>query len=327
MMRRIALAWLLGTFVLPAVLPAWAQDFPNKPLRIIVPQPPGGGFDTTARILADKLGPLLGQTVVVENRPGAGTLVGTEAAAKAPADGYTMLMGGLSNIALNPGLYQKLPYDPQKDFAVIAMPVSYAYVLVSRKDFPFNNLKEVIDHARANPDKLNYASGGNGSGQHIAPAVVAHLAGVKMTHVPYKGAQAAYQDLIAGRVDLFFDIAPTARGQISGGTVKPLAVSSKARQAIFPGLPAVSEAGVSQLDSFDMQSWFALFVPVATPAPALARLRAEMAKVMAMPDLIDRFQKGGGTAMALSTAETEALVKRDIERWTKVIREAGIKGD
>jgi tripartite-type tricarboxylate transporter receptor subunit TctC len=322
-MRRYALALLLITCGLPVT----AQDFPSKPLKLIVPQPPGGGFDTTARILADKLGPLLGQTVVVENRPGAGTLVGTEAAAKAPADGYTMLMGGLSNIALNPGLYQKLPYDPLKDFAVVAMPVSYAYVLVSRKDLPFNSLKEIIDHARANPDKLTYASGGNGSGQHIAPAVIAHLAGIKMTHVPYKGAQAAYQDLIAGRVDLFFDIAPTARGQIDGGTVKPLAVSSKGRQAIYPNLPAVSESGIAALDSFDMQSWFALFVPAATPAPALARLRAEMAKVMAMPDLIERFQKGGGTAMKLSTPETEALVKRDVERWTKVLREAGIKGD
>ena len=323
----VTLAWLSALLCLAVSLPAAAQDFPNKSLKLIVPQPPGGGFDTTARILADKLGPLLGQTVVVENRPGAGTLVGTEAAAKAPGDGYTMLMGGLSNIALNPGLYQKLPYDPQKDFAVVAMPVSYAYVLVARKDLPFNSLKEVIDHARANPDKLTYASGGNGSGQHIAPAVVAHLAGVKLTHVPYKGAQAAYQDLIAGRVDLFFDIAPTARGQIDGGTVKALAVSSRSRQAIFPNLPTVAESGIAQLDGFDMQSWFALFVPAATPAPALARLRAEMSKVMAMPDLIERFQKGGGTAMKLSTPDTEALVKRDIERWTKVIREAGIKGD
>lgn len=323
MMRSFAFAWLLMT----CGLPVNAQDFPNKPVKIIVPQPPGGGFDTTARILADKLGPLLGQSVIVENRPGAGTLVGTEAAAKSPADGYTMLLGGLSNIALNPGLYQKLPYDPLKDFSVVALPVSYSYTLVSRKDLPQNNLKELIDYARANPDKITYASGGNGSGQHIAPAVVAHLTGVKMTHVPYKGAQAAYQDLIAGRVDLFFDITPTARAQIEGGTVKPLAVSSKGRQPIHPNVPSVSESGIAALGGFDMESWFGLFVPAATPAPVLARLRAEMAKVMAMPDLIERFQKGGGTAMKLSTPEAEALVKREVERWTKAIREAGIKGD
>ena len=278
-------------------------------------------------MLADKLGPLLGQSVVVENRPGAGTLVGTEAAAKAPADGYTMLLGGLSNIALNPGLYQKLPYDSLKDFAVVALPVSYSYTLVGRKDLPQSTLKDIIDFARANPDKLTYASGGNGSGQHIAPAVIAHLTGVKMVHVPYKGAQAAYQDLIAGRVDLFFDATPTARGQIDGGTVKPIAVSSKARQAVHPTLPAVAESGVAALDGFDMQTWFGLFVPAATPPAVLGRLRTEMAKVMAMQDMIERFQKGGGTPLRMTPAETEALVKRDVERWSRVIREAGIKGD
>ena len=226
MRRRTLLTGAVAATLLPGMVRA--QEFPAKAVRIIVPQPPGGGFDTTARVLAEKLGPLLGQTVVVENRPGAGTLVGTEAAAKAPADGYTLLLGGLSNIALNPGLYQKLPYDPLKDFVPVALPVSYSYTLVARKDLPQNTLKELIDFARANPDKVTYASGGNGSGQHIASAVVAHLAGVKMTHVPYKGAQAAYQDLIAGRVDLFFDITPTARGQVDGGAVKALAVSSRA---------------------------------------------------------------------------------------------------
>ena len=316
-------------FVCAAALhtPLYAQEFPNRSLRIIVPQPPGGGFDTTARVLADKLGPLLGQSVVVENRPGAGTLVGTEAAAKAPADGYTMLLGGLSNIALNPGLYQKLPYDPLKDFSVVALPVSYSYTLVGRKDLPFNSLKEIIDFARANPDKLTYASGGNGSGQHIAPAVIAHLTGVKLVHVPYKGAQAAYQDLIAGRVDLFFDATPTARGQVDGGTVKAIAVSSKARQLVHPTVPAVAESGVAVLDGFDMQTWFGLFVPAATPVAVLARLRADMAKVMAMPEMTERFLKSGGTPLRMTPPETEALVKRDVERWSRVIREAGIKGD
>ena len=326
--RRVLLAaplWLAGAAVVHT--PLHAQEFPNRALRIIVPQPPGGGFDTTARVLADKLAPLLGQSVVVENRPGAGTLVGTEAAAKAPADGYTMLLGGLSNIALNPGLYQKLPYDSLKDFAVVALPVSYSYTLVGRKDLPQGTLKDIIDFARANPDKLTYASGGNGSGQHIAPAVIAHLTGVKMVHVPYKGAQAAYQDLIAGRVDLFFDATPTARGQVDGGTVKPIAVSSKTRQAVHPNLPAVAESGVAALDGFDMQTWFGLFVPAATPPAVLGRLRTEMTKVTAMQDMIERFQKGGGTPLRMTPAETEALVKRDVERWSRVIREAGIKGD
>lgn len=303
---------------------AAAQEFPSRALRIIVPQPPGGGFDSVARQMADKLGPLLGQSVVVENRPGAGTLVGTEAAAKAPPDGHTLLLGALSNLALNPGLYAKLPYDPLKDFTPVGLAVSYSYTLVARRDLPQATLKDLIDFARANPDRVTYASGGNGSGQHIAAAVMAHMTGVRLAHVPYKGAQAAYQDLIAGRVDLFFDITPTARGQVDGGTVKALAVSSRERQAVHPNVPAVAETGVAPLD---MESWFGLFAPAATPAAALARLRADTAKVLAMPDVADRFQKGGGRALRLSVAETEALVKRDVERWTRVIREAGIKGD
>ncbi len=165
-------------------MPAAAQDFPNRPLKLIVPQPPGGGFDTVARQLADKLGPLLGQAMVVENRPGAGTLVGTEAVAKAPADGYTLLLGGLSNIALNPGLYPKLSYDPQKDFVPVGLAVKYSYTLVARKDLPQATLKDLIDYARANPEKVTYASAGNGTGQHVASAVMTQLAGVKLTHVP-----------------------------------------------------------------------------------------------------------------------------------------------
>lgn len=305
-------------------LPAHAQDFPAKPVRIIVPQPPGGGFDSVGRQMADKLGPLLGQAVVVENRPGAGTLVGTEAAAKAPADGYTLLVGALSNLALNPGLYAKLPYDPIKDFTPIGLVVSYSYTLVARKDLPQNTLKDLIEYARANPGKVTYASGGNGSGQHIAPAVMAYLAGVKMEHVPYKGAQAAYQDVIAGRVDVFFDVTPTARAQVDGGTVKALAVSSRERQPVHPNVPSVMETGVAALD---METWFGLFAPAATPPAVLARLRGDLAKVLAMPDVADRFQKSGGRALRLSMPETEALVRRDVERWTKVIREAGIKGD
>ena len=318
-------ALVAGLYItLGIAMSAVAQDFPSKPVRIIVPQPPGGGFDSTARQLADKLAPLLGGPVVVENRPGAGTLVGTEAAAKAPADGYTLLMGALSNLALNPGLYAKLPYDPLKDFAPIGLAVSYSYTLVARRDLPHNTLKELIDHARANPGRVTYASGGNGSGQHIASAVMAYLAGVKMEHVPYKGAQAAYQDVIAGRVDVFFDVTPTARTQVDGATVKALAVSSRERQPVHPNVPSVMETGVAALD---METWFGLFAPAATPAPVLARLRGDLARVLAMPDVIERFQKGGGRALRLSQAEAEALVRRDVERWTKVIREAGIKGD
>jgi tripartite-type tricarboxylate transporter receptor subunit TctC len=302
---------------------AGAQNYPNQTIKIIVPQPPGGGFDTVGRILADKLGPLLGQTVLVENRIGAGTLVGTEAAAKAAPDGYTLLLGALSNIALNVGVYEKLPYNPLKDFTPIGLAVTWSYTLVARKDLPQKDLKELIEFARANPEKVTYASGGKGSGQHIAIAVTAQLAGVKMTHVPYRGAQAAYQDILGGRVDLFFDISSTARSQVDGGTVRALAVSSKDRQAMHPDVPSVMETGIAPLD---MESWFGLFAPAATPAPVLERLRAEFAKVVAMPEVEAAFAKTGGRVMRLSLAETEALLKREVERWPKLIQDAGLAG-
>lgn len=303
--------------------PATAQTYPSQTIKIIVPQPPGGGFDTVGRILADRLGPLLGQTVLVENRVGAGTLVGTEAAAKASADGHTLLLGGLSNIALNPGLYAKLPYDPLKDFAPVGLAVTWSYTMVARKDLPFKDLKELIAFARNNPEKITFASAGKGSGQHVAMAVTAQLAGVKLTHVAYKGAQAAYQDILGDRVDLFFDISSTARAQVDSGTVRALAVSSRERQSMHPNVPSVMETGVAPLD---MESWFGLFAPAATPAPVLARLRAEFAKVVAAPDVAELFAKTGGRTMRLSPAETEALLKRDVERWTKLIQDAGLGG-
>ena len=321
-MRLTALA-AAAAFAVVCSAHAAAQNYPNQTIKIIVPQPPGGGFDTVGRILADKLGPLLGQTVLVENRIGAGTLVGTEAAAKAAPDGYTLLLGALSNIALNVGVYEKLPYAPLKDFTPIGLAVTWSYTLVARKDLPQKDLKEVIEYARANPEKVTYASGGKGSGQHIAIAVTAQLAGVKMTHVPYRGAQAAYQDILGGRVDLFFDISSTARSQVDGGTVRALAVSSKDRQKMHPDVPSVMETGVAPLD---MESWFGLFAPAATPAPILERLRAELAKVIAVPAVAEVFAKTGGRVLKLTPAEADAMIRRDIERWTRLIEEAGLKG-
>lgn len=310
----LLLAWALIT-------PALAQTYPERAIKIIVPQPPGGGFDTVARVLADRLSPLLGQPLLVENRPGAGTLVGTEAAAKAPPDGYTLLLGALSNLALNPGLYDKLSYDPLRDFVPVGLAVTWSYTLLARKDLPHKDLNELVAFARANPEQVTYASAGRGSGQHIAMAVTAQLAGVKLTHVTYRGAQAAYQDVLGGRVDLFFDISSTARPQVDAGSVRALAVSSKQRQPMHPEVPSVAETGVAALD---MESWFGLFAPAAVPAPTLARLRAELTKVLADPEVAMLFAKTGGRLLTLSPADTEALIKRDVERWTKLIREAGI---
>jgi tripartite-type tricarboxylate transporter receptor subunit TctC len=322
--RRSALIQALASaLALCGAGQAWAQaSYPDKALRVIVPQPPGGGFDFVTRVLAERLGKLLGQSVVVENRPGSGTLVGTELAAKAAPDGYTLLTGSVSNLALNMGLYRNLPYDSLRDFEPLGLAVAYSYSLMARKDLAQQSLKDVIAFANANPGKLTYASAGNGSGQHVLAAALWHLAGVELTHVPYRGAQPAYQDLLGGRVDVFFDLSSTARAQIDAGTVRALAVSGNARLANHPDVPTIVQTGVAQLE---LESWFGFFAPARTPPAIVERLRSELARVIAMPEVIDIFRKAGGKPLAMSDSETRALVQRDVERWTKLVRDMHLK--
>lgn len=301
-----------------------AQAFPTKALRVVVPQPPGGGFDVVGRLLADRLGKALGQGAVVENRPGSGTLVGTDLVAKAAPDGYTLLVGSVSNLALNPGLYPNIPYDSLRDFEPVGLAVAYSYTLVARKDLPFGNLRELIAYAKANPKKLTYASGGSGSGQHVLAAALWNLVGVEAVHVPYRGAQAAYQDLLGGRVDVFFDLSPTARPQVESGNLKALAVSGPARLPFHPEVPTLAEAGVTNIE---LESWFGLFVPSKTPADVQERLRSELSRIITSPDLVETFRKAGGKPLALTGEQARALVKRDVDRWSKITRDLGIKAE
>ena len=323
--RRTALAALsaLATVGAPSVF-AQATAFPSKPLRVIVPQPPGGGFDVVGRILADRLSKALKQPVVVENRTGSGTLVGTDLAAKADPDGYTLVVGSISNIALNMGLYKSPPYNSLRDFEPLGLAASYSYTLMGRKDLPFKSLKEVIDYSKANPGKLTYASAGVGSGQHVLAAALWQRAGVDITHIPYRGAQMAYQDLIGGRVDMFFDLSPTARPQIDSGNVRALVVSGTTRQPTLPDVPTIRETGVAKLE---LESWFGLFAPSKTPPKILERLRSELETIIASKEVSDIFRKNGGRSLSLSLAETRALVKRDVEYWSKLINELGIKAE
>ncbi len=315
---------LLGGLALGLLPSARAQaDFPNKALKLIVPQPPGGGFDFVARTLAEQMAKGLGQSVVVENRPGSGTLVGTDAAAKSAPDGYTLLVGSVSNLVLNSGLYPTLPYEPVRDFEPLGNAVAYSYTLMGRKDLAVSSLADLIAQARAKPKAFTYASAGNGSGQHVIAAALWHQAGVELLHVPYRGAQAAYQDLLGGRVDVFFDLAPTARGQINGGTAKGLATSGAQRNAMHADLPTLRESGVE----LDLESWFGLFAPARTPPPVLARLRAEVHRVAALPEVKDVFTKAGGRPLPLNAEESRALLARDLERWTRLVRAAGIKAE
>ncbi|HEY2758790.1 MAG TPA: tripartite tricarboxylate transporter substrate binding protein [Pseudolabrys sp.] len=322
-MRLRMIAFCLGLLALHASS-ASAEDYPSRPIRIIVPSAAGGGFDLTARIISEKLSETLGKPVVVENRTGAGTLIGTQAVTQMPADGYTLLLGGVSNIALNPGLYKKLPYDPLKDFVPVTLAVNWSFTLVARKNLPMNTLPEVIAYAKAHPGELTYASAGNGTGQHIAMATTATLAGVKLTHIPYRGAAEAMQDVLAGRDDLFFDNTASSLSQVRAGAVKTLAVSSAKRQAVLPDVPSVMETGVAPLD---MVTWFGLFARSGTPDAVIAKVRDAMKVVLADPKVVAVFEKTGGNVMHLSPEETETLVKHDVERWTKLLHEAGISLD
>lgn len=309
-----------------ALMPAlgWGQsDLPNKPLKIIVPQPPGGGFDFVGRTLAEYMGRTIGQGVVVENRTGSGTLVGSDAAAKSPADGSTLLVGSVSNMVLNPGLYANLPYDSQRDFEPIGTAVAYSYTLMARKDLAVTSLPDLLKQAKAKPQGFHYASAGNGSGQHVIAAATWQQAGVELSHIPYRGAQPAYQDLIGGRVDLFFDLAPTARVQIAAGHVKALATSGAKRDPLHPDVPTLRESGVD----LDLESWFGLFAPARTPPAVLAKLRSELQRVTASAEVQAIFAKAGGRPLSLGADETRELLARDLGRWLPLLRSSGIKPD
>jgi len=301
---------------------ALAQDYPSRPVRIVAPSAPGGGFDLVGRVLAQKLGEQTGQAFVVENRPGAGTLVGTQLVARSAPDGYNLVVGGLSNIALNMGLYKEPGYDSLADFAPIGLVVSHSYTLVARKDLPLASLAEVIAFARANPGKLNIGTSGIGTGQYIGAAIIAALTNVNIVKVPYKGAQPVYQDLLAGRVDLFYDNTTTTRPYVESGQVKALAVSSRERAPTMPQLPTLIETGVVDLE---METWFGLFAPARTPRAVLERLRAEVDRATRSPEVRARLEMGSGRSLRMAPAETEAFVRTEVAKWTGLLRKAGIE--
>jgi len=318
--RVLRAALTLWSFL--ACVVSLAQEFPSRPVRIVVPSAPGGGFDLVGRVLAQKLGEQMGQAFVVENRPGAGTLVGTQLVARANPDGYSLVVGGLSNIALNMGLYKDPGYDSLTDLVPVSLVVSHSYTLVARKDLPLASLKEVIAFARANPGKLNIGTSGIGTGQYIGAAIIAALAGVDIVKVPYKGAQPVYQDLLAGRVDLFFDNTTTTRPYVESGQVKALAVSSRDRSPTMPQVPSLIETGAVDLE---METWFGLFAPARTPRTIVERLRAEVDKATRSAEVRSRLEMGSGRSLRMSPAETEAFVKAEVAKWVALLHKAGIE--
>ena len=301
---------------------ASAQDYPNRTVRIIVPSAPGGGYDVIGRLLAERLSPDLGQAFVVENRPGGGTLVGTQAVAAAAPDGYTLLIGGLANMAFNPGLHKEVRYDPVKDFVPVAMVGAFTYALVARKDLPAVNLRQLIDFAHTNPGKLSIATSGIGTGQHVSALMLKRFANVDLLEVQYKGAQPAYIDLLAGRVDLFFDNTTTARPFIADGRVKAYVTSGSVRDSLLPDVPTAAEAGLPDLV---LDSWLGLFAPAKTPQSVIERLRGATLKGLADPAVRRRLEATGWRIISMSPEETRDFVKREAEKWPALLRQAGIQ--
>ena len=297
---------------------AQAQDFPSRVVKILVPQTPGGASDALARIIAQKLAEKWGQPVVVENRAGAGGNVGMEVVANAPADGYTLLMSYLGTHAINGSLYRKLPFDPEKDFAPVATLATLPFVAVSRADAPFRTVADLVSAARSKP--LNYGSAGNGSVNHLLGEMFNSAAGVKMVHVPYRGAAPAMQDLLAGQIDVVFTSLPSVAGQIRQGALHPIAVTSAKRSPAFASIPTIAEAGFRD---FDVTPWFGLFAPGKTPPAIVRKINADVNELLKSKDVIDRFNGQGAEPYATEPAQFAAILRADIAKWSQVVKSSG----
>jgi tripartite-type tricarboxylate transporter receptor subunit TctC len=318
--RLCAFAVALVTFGLMSG-PVSAQDYPARAVTIIVPQPPGGGTDIISRIIGAQLSAQLNQTFIIENRTGAGTVVGTVAAANAAPDGYTLLAGLNANMAVNSSLYATLAYDPIRDFTPVGMMAEFPFVLVVSKDFPAKSVKELIAMAKAKPGEINFASAGNGSGQHLSMELFKLMTGTNLTHVPYRGASPAYSDVISGRTPVFFDNLASALAQIKGGNVRALAVTGKERSPQLPDVPTVAEAGVPGYQNY---VWFGLWAPKKTPQAIIEKLNAQVKKAVADPSVSKRIEADAGVPMNTPLADIEPMVKAEIAKWADVVKRANI---
>ena len=306
---------------------ASAQNYPNKPIRWLIPFSAGGPTDVLARAIAPKLGESLGVAVLVENRVGAGGSLAMDAVAKAAPDGYTIGMGHTGTQAINPHLYAKLPYDPLKDFAPITPVVSYVNVLVVNPNVPAKTVAELVAYAKANPGKANFASGGNGATNHLSGELLKALTGAPMVHVPYKGSAPALTDVIAGNATCMFDILVTSLPQIRAGKVRPLAITSSKRSPYAPDIPTMKEAGVTGYDEAGSDLWFGVFAPAGTPKPVVDRLHAELVKALATPEVSERIRAQAYDTWTLAPEEFAAFLRTDHAKWGKVVKLAGAKAE
>jgi tripartite-type tricarboxylate transporter receptor subunit TctC len=318
--RHLCRVALLGCILGGAASAALAQAYPNKPIKLIVPFAPGGFTDVVARILGQKLSVSLGQPFVIENKAGAGSTIGTDFVAKAAPDGYTLVMVSTTHV-ISPAIYPKLPYDPIKSFTPVGKLVDSAYVLMVNPKVPVNSVADYIALAKAQPDKIHYASSGNGSSQHLMGGMFASMTGTKLIHVPYKGSSGAASDLVAGIVESSFAGVPNAMAQVPAGRLKALAVTTAKRIPQLPDVPTMQEAGVP---GYEASVWLGLLAPVGTPKEIVARLNAEIAKVMNSPETKKELYAAGVESDISSPEALGALMNREMDRWGKVIKDAGI---
>ena len=321
-----ALASLAGGL---SALPAFAQvQWPTgKTITYLVPFPAGGTTDVLGRLIGQKLGPVLGTTVVIDNKGGAGGSVGSEIASRAAPDGYTMLGGTISSHAINVSLYPKIGYDPQKSFAPVTLIGTNPVVLVVNQASPYKTLKDVLEASKAKSGGLSSASAGTGTSQHLALELLAYKSGVKFTHIPYKGSGPAIQDVIGGQVDMMFDTTVVAGPHIQSGKLRAIAVTSGKRLASMPDVPTVAESGVPSLKDFEVVSWQAVFVPAGTPAPIIDRLHKEIRTILAQPDMQEKLKGFGMEPADMTTTQIAAFQKAEVEKWAQVIKAANIKAE
>lgn len=325
MKRRILLQTVLASAALAPLLgtSAWAQDkWPSKPINYVVPFPAGGTTDILGRLIGQKLGPVLGTTIVIENKGGAGGSVGSEIAARAPADGYTMLGGTISSHAINVSLYPKLGYDPIKSFSPVVLIGSNPVVLVVKADSPYKTLQDVLAAAKAKPKTISSASAGNGTSQHMTLELLGFKTGTQFVHVPYKGSGPAIQDVIGGQVDMMFDTTVVAGPHIQSGKLRAIAVSSAKRLESMPNVPTIAESGVPD---FEVVSWQGIFVPAGVPKPIIDRLHEEIMKILQTTEMQDRLKSLGMQPSSRTPDQVAAFQKVEVEKWAQVIKAAGIK--
>ena len=318
-MRR----WLAGAALAAAALAAHAQPGPAKPVKLIVPYPPGGPTDISARLVAQKLQESLGQPVPVENKPGAGGNIGADFVAKSAPDGYTLVMGAIATHAINPALYASIPYDALKDFRHVALVVQVPNVLIVNNDVPAKSVKELVALAKQRPGKLDFASGSTGSTGHLAGEMFKIMTGTYMVHIPYKGAPPAVADLMAGRVHLMFDNLASALPNVKAGKVRALAVTTRKRSAFLPELPTLDESG---LKGFDMTTWWGIMAPGRTPQAVVERLSAEILKALDAPDVRERLRTMGSEPPAVRTPEAfTAFVAAELKTYGELVKRSGAK--